>query len=112
MEATVQLVLKRCFIQIQNLHNYFASILDPYHWAWLPYAKVPFSERTRDLVLPRLSDMNFVQSLVDELYDLFSVSIFILIYSSMFLGDRGVGGSKIHVMRFKKIPLEEKEVLL
>jgi len=46
--------------------------LYPYHWAWLPYAKVPFSERTRDLVLPRLSDMNFVQSLVDELYDLFS----------------------------------------
>lgn len=43
----------------------------PYHWAWLPSAKVPFSSETRDLVLPQLSDMNFVQDLCDDLYDLF-----------------------------------------
>lgn len=43
----------------------------PYHWAWLPQAKVPFSEEIKELVLPQLSDMNFVQDLCDDLYDLF-----------------------------------------
>lgn len=43
----------------------------PYHWAWLPQAKVPFSKETRELVLPQLSDMNFVQDLCDDLYLLF-----------------------------------------
>ena len=33
----------------------------PYHWAWLPYAKIPFSQETKDLVLKKISDMNFVQ---------------------------------------------------
>lgn len=47
--------------------------LDPYHWAWLPQAKVPFSEEIKELVLPQLSDMNFVQDLCDDLYDLFKV---------------------------------------
>lgn len=43
----------------------------PYHWAWLSQAKTPFSAETRDLVLPLLSDMNFVQDLCDDLYSLF-----------------------------------------
>ncbi|XP_047486633.1 phosphatidylinositol 4-kinase type 2-alpha-like isoform X1 [Penaeus chinensis] len=43
----------------------------PYHWAWLPWAKVSFSQETRDLVLPLLSDMNFVQELCDDMYNLF-----------------------------------------
>ncbi|ELU06765.1 hypothetical protein CAPTEDRAFT_152761 [Capitella teleta] len=43
----------------------------PYHWAWLPQAKVPFSQEIKELVLPQLSDMNFVQDLCDELYELF-----------------------------------------
>lgn len=43
----------------------------PYHWAWLPMAKVPFSAETRDLILPQLSDMNFVQEMCDELHALF-----------------------------------------
>uniref|UniRef100_A0A1B6C7D0 Phosphatidylinositol 4-kinase type 2 n=1 Tax=Clastoptera arizonana TaxID=38151 RepID=A0A1B6C7D0_9HEMI len=43
----------------------------PYHWAWLPQAKVPFSTQTKDLVLPYLSDKNFVQDLCDDLYQLF-----------------------------------------
>ncbi|XP_069139975.1 phosphatidylinositol 4-kinase type 2-beta-like isoform X2 [Argopecten irradians] len=43
----------------------------PYHWAWLPQAKVPFSDEIRDLVLPQLSDMNFVQDLCDDLWELF-----------------------------------------
>jgi len=44
----------------------------PYYWAWLSFAKKPFSDRIRDLVLHQLSDMNFVQELCDELYTLFS----------------------------------------
>ena len=48
-------------------------VTDPYHWAWLPQAKVPFSQEIKDLVLPQLSDMNFVQDLVDDLYLLFKV---------------------------------------
>ncbi|XP_030644000.1 phosphatidylinositol 4-kinase type 2-beta [Chanos chanos] len=43
----------------------------PFHWAWLPQAKVPFSQETRDLVLPRISDMNFVQDLCEDLYEMF-----------------------------------------
>lgn len=46
----------------------------PYHWAWLSQAKLPFSEVTRELVLPQLSDQNFVQDLCDDLYQLFKVS--------------------------------------
>lgn len=41
----------------------------PYHWAWLPQAKVPFGKEIKELVLPLLSDMNFVQvSLTSVLY--------------------------------------------
>ncbi|XP_073826524.1 phosphatidylinositol 4-kinase II alpha isoform X3 [Musca autumnalis] len=43
----------------------------PYHWAWLPQAKVPFSEEIKQLVLPQLSDMNFVEELCTDLYYLF-----------------------------------------
>nr|USH46105.1 phosphatidylinositol 4-kinase type 2-beta [Androctonus crassicauda] len=43
----------------------------PYYWAWLPNAKVPFSQETRDLILPKISDMNFVQELCDDLLELF-----------------------------------------
>ncbi|XP_022704205.1 phosphatidylinositol 4-kinase type 2-beta-like isoform X1 [Varroa jacobsoni] len=43
----------------------------PYHWAWLPQAKLPFSQETKDLVLPQLSDQTFVQDICDELHDLF-----------------------------------------
>ncbi|XP_061625648.1 phosphatidylinositol 4-kinase type 2-beta [Phyllopteryx taeniolatus] len=43
----------------------------PFHWAWLPQAKVAFSQETRELVLSRLSDMNFVQDLSEDLYEMF-----------------------------------------
>lgn len=43
----------------------------PYHWAWLPHAKRPFSAATRDLVLPLLSDAGFVRELCDDLRALF-----------------------------------------
>ncbi|XP_032962335.1 phosphatidylinositol 4-kinase type 2-beta isoform X2 [Rhinolophus ferrumequinum] len=45
----------------------------PFHWAWLPQAKVPFSEETRNLILPYISDMNFVQDLCEDLYELFQI---------------------------------------
>jgi phosphatidylinositol 4-kinase type 2 len=45
----------------------------PYHWAWLNQAKQPFSDVTRELVLPQLSDQNFVQDLCDDLYQLLKV---------------------------------------
>jgi len=43
----------------------------PYHWAWLPAAKVPFSQETKDMVSDKISDMNFVQDLCDDLFNLF-----------------------------------------
>ncbi|KAJ8262309.1 hypothetical protein GJAV_G00165010 [Gymnothorax javanicus] len=43
----------------------------PFHWAWLPQAKLPFSQETRDLVLPRIADMNFVQDLCEDLQEMF-----------------------------------------
>ena len=54
------------------MYNIFT---DPYHWAWLSQAKIPFSQEIKDLVLPQLSDMHFVQDLCDELYELFKASI-------------------------------------
>ncbi|GFS10071.1 phosphatidylinositol 4-kinase type 2-beta [Elysia marginata] len=44
----------------------------PYHWAWLPQAKVPFSKEIQDLLLHKLEDNNFVQDLCDDILDLFS----------------------------------------
>ncbi|KAL7728852.1 hypothetical protein ACLKA6_004198 [Drosophila palustris] len=43
----------------------------PYHWAWLPQAKIPFSDDIKDQVLPQLSDMNFVEEICTELLYLF-----------------------------------------
>lgn len=47
---------------------------DPFYWAWLPIAKQSFTTEVKDLVLPQLSDMTFVEELCDELRDLFKVS--------------------------------------
>ncbi|XP_072041804.1 phosphatidylinositol 4-kinase type 2-alpha-like [Amphiura filiformis] len=43
----------------------------PYHWAWLQQAKSPFSQATKDAILPKLSDMNFVEEVVEDLRTLF-----------------------------------------
>ncbi|KAL9896972.1 phosphatidylinositol 4-kinase type 2-alpha-like [Glossina fuscipes fuscipes] len=43
----------------------------PYHWAWLPQAKVPFSDETKDHVLPKLGDMNYVEEICTDLFHLF-----------------------------------------
>ena len=50
----------------------------PFHWAWLPYAKIPFSAEIKEQILPLISDMNFVQDLSDELYNVFKVCISVL----------------------------------
>ncbi|XP_016361904.1 phosphatidylinositol 4-kinase type 2-alpha-like [Sinocyclocheilus anshuiensis] len=43
----------------------------PFYWAWLPQAKVAFSQEIQDLVLPKLSDPNFIKDLEEDLYELF-----------------------------------------
>ncbi|KAJ6669147.1 hypothetical protein lerEdw1_007956 [Lerista edwardsae] len=43
----------------------------PFYWAWLPQAKVPFSQEIKELILPKLSDPNFVKDLEEDLYELF-----------------------------------------
>lgn len=47
----------------------------PYHWAWLPQAKVPFSDEIKEHVLPMLSDLNFVEELCNDLNELFKVNM-------------------------------------
>uniref|UniRef100_S4RF32 Phosphatidylinositol 4-kinase type 2 n=1 Tax=Petromyzon marinus TaxID=7757 RepID=S4RF32_PETMA len=42
----------------------------PFYWAWLPQAKVQFSQEIRELVLPKLEDTSFVQDLCHDLFDL------------------------------------------
>lgn len=46
---------------------------DPFYWAWLPQAKVCFSQEIRELVLPKLCDPNFIKDLEEDLYELFKV---------------------------------------
>ncbi|KAM4032800.1 phosphatidylinositol 4-kinase type 2-alpha [Anomaloglossus baeobatrachus] len=43
----------------------------PFYWAWLPQAKVPFSQEIKELILPKISDPNFVKDLEEDLYELF-----------------------------------------
>ncbi|GAA27842.2 phosphatidylinositol 4-kinase type 2-beta [Clonorchis sinensis] len=45
----------------------------PFHWAWLPMAKRPFSDTIKQTILPLISDTHFVNRLVDDLYDLFKI---------------------------------------
>ena len=45
----------------------------PYYWFWLPEAEKPFDQAIIDLVLPKISDMNFVENLVDKLWNCFIV---------------------------------------
>lgn len=52
---------------------FVVCISDPFYWAWLPQAKVCFSQEIRELVLPKLSDPNFIKDLEEDLYELFKV---------------------------------------
>uniref|UniRef100_A0A674E4N9 Phosphatidylinositol 4-kinase type 2 n=1 Tax=Salmo trutta TaxID=8032 RepID=A0A674E4N9_SALTR len=75
----VRVCVCACAIQIAAIDNGLAFPFKhpdewrayPFHWACLPQAKVPFSQETRELVLSRLSDMNFVQDLCEDLYEMF-----------------------------------------
>jgi len=49
--------------------------VDPFYWAWLPMAEEVFSQEIKDLVMPKLESPGFIDSLQDELLDLFSVGI-------------------------------------
>ena len=59
----------------------------PFHWAWLPYAKTPFSTEIKDLILPLISDMNVVQDLCDELYTIFKVTMLFVLNANTLLYD-------------------------
>ncbi|CAG0894147.1 unnamed protein product [Cyprideis torosa] len=43
----------------------------PFHWAWLPMAKKPFSQRIKDSVYPMVSNMAFVEELCRDLKEMF-----------------------------------------
>ncbi|EDX11736.1 GD19607 [Drosophila simulans] len=72
-------VVNSAFIRIAAIDNGLAFPFKhpdswrayPYHWAWLPQAKIPFSEEIKEQVLPQLSDMNFVEEICTELLYLF-----------------------------------------
>ncbi|XP_059803090.1 phosphatidylinositol 4-kinase type 2-alpha [Hypanus sabinus] len=72
-------VVKEPIIKIAAIDNGLAFPLKhpdswrayPFYWAWLPQAKIPFSQEIKDLVLPKISDPNFVKDLEEDLYDLF-----------------------------------------
>lgn len=43
----------------------------PFYWAWLPQAKQPFSDATREVMLPQINDLDFVSDLCDDLKRMF-----------------------------------------
>ena len=51
-------ILSKSFLTI--LFNTFSRSY-PFYWAWLPYAKEPFSEEIKELVLGKISNFDFVQ---------------------------------------------------
>ena len=72
---SIQPHLKRAECNVKSKYLLFLYISDPYYWAWLPYASHPFSEYTKQSLLHKLKDLDLVQDLVNELYDLFKVSL-------------------------------------
>lgn len=63
------------FSRHEHYINFTVQSPDPFYWAWLSQAKVPFSQEIRELVLPKLSDPNFIKDLEEDLYELFKVCI-------------------------------------
>ena len=75
------LLLMNYFIMVWSVAVSLCYLLillltDPFYWAWLPQAKIPFSEDIKELILPQLSDLNFVQEMCEELYGVFKVMTF------------------------------------
>ncbi|MGH0145079.1 UNVERIFIED_CONTAM: hypothetical protein FKN15_028816 [Acipenser sinensis] len=60
-----------CYFSGTRDYAFLLPIADPFYWAWLAQAKVPFSQEIKDLVLPKISDPNFIKDLEEDLYELF-----------------------------------------
>uniref|UniRef100_A0A8C0JYE7 Phosphatidylinositol 4-kinase type 2 n=1 Tax=Canis lupus dingo TaxID=286419 RepID=A0A8C0JYE7_CANLU len=79
LQDTDWVVVKEPVIKVAAIDNGLAFPLKhpdswrayPFYWAWLPQAKVPFSQEIKDLILPKISDPNFVKDLEEDLYELF-----------------------------------------
>uniref|UniRef100_A0A8D0HAT1 Phosphatidylinositol 4-kinase type 2 n=1 Tax=Sphenodon punctatus TaxID=8508 RepID=A0A8D0HAT1_SPHPU len=79
MEDSEWVVVKEPIIKLAAIDNGLAFPLKhpdswrayPFYWAWLPQAKVAFSQEIKDLILPKISDPNFVKDLEEDLYELF-----------------------------------------
>ena len=74
----LSMILRYLYILLQI--NFVSS--DPFHWAWLPMAEEVFSKETRDLVVPKLQSTGFISGLEDDLFELFSVSIYTCIHTT------------------------------
>ncbi|XP_026556996.1 phosphatidylinositol 4-kinase type 2-alpha [Pseudonaja textilis] len=79
MQDSEWVVVKEPIIKLAAIDNGLAFPLKhpdswrayPFYWAWLPQAKVPFSQEIKDLILPKISDPNFIKDLEEDLYELF-----------------------------------------
>ncbi|XP_040217187.1 phosphatidylinositol 4-kinase type 2-alpha isoform X1 [Rana temporaria] len=71
----------------------------PFYWAWLSQAKVPFSQEIKELILPKISDPNFIKDLEEDLYELFKVLLSKLCLKKDPGFDRGQFHKQIAVMR-------------
>ncbi|KAI0988898.1 hypothetical protein GJ496_002647 [Pomphorhynchus laevis] len=80
----------------------------PYYWAWLPQAKCPFLDSISEKMIPLLSDMNFVQSLCDDLYNLFRIyqNFDAEIFEKQMSVVRGQILNLVQAMKDKKSPLQ------
>lgn len=80
----------------------------PFYWGWLPQANVPFSEETRNLILPLISDMNFVQDLCEDLYELFKIDKGFdrAIFENQMSVMRGQILNLTHALKDRKSPLQ------
>eukprot|EP00128_Syssomonas_multiformis_P018432 Colp12_sorted_trinity150504_noHs@12420 len=80
----------------------------PYHWAWLPQAKVPFSDAICEYLLPKLEDENFVDALCEELYVIFKEDqgFDAGLYDRQMSVVRGQILNLIHALKERKAPLE------
>lgn len=61
------------YLSLSKRIRFVVCVPDPFYWAWLPQAKVCFSQEIRELVLPKLCDPNFIKDLEEDLYELFKV---------------------------------------
>lgn len=80
----------------------------PYHWVRLPQAKQKFSEETKELIAPKLSNMNFVEMICKELFILFhqDKSFKLAIFEKQMAVMRGQILNLIQALKDNKSPYE------